>query len=968
MSTIKKLTDINGKDIFVVSHSDAIKVKNDGTLTDSLYKLNRPYYEDSYELIQEGIDMECGDSSETVTISKDSAGTFTYNVLVKGSTTTGCYIKINAFDVEPTTRYFVEFYYSSNKDIANIVNYIRDARIYSGTTGDRFSFNCQKGFIRTEITPSSGDKYIIFRESSYVNNTQIILSHIKVFKANAKTIREKFDEIDSTLESITGGDDASDSLQLVDKVYSKVSYSSTDIANITHRAYSITTSGTYGSDTTYKHVVLPVSEGNIVKVVSNENNGAILYFFSNVAAPTKNAAAPIVSGSERMVFQPGSTEIVTVPVGANGLFVYCGSENAYTPQYVIIYSEIKSNEEHYFGKEIEPVICNGYRPSATGIELLSNHELKTYLFRINPNTRYSLYVNNCGGSTYMAFSNVLPPTTDTDEFTFFSRGGGTNESGYRYMVFNSGTYKYLIINNNTTTFDVHCYESAKYTTIKSNSEGKLEIDDTTNVINSLNYTKIDISKLTERNYGFNSQGYYDSYTPHKNVIIPVEENQYIKITSNDNFTTKFGFIANDNAPVSNSLVPWADYCGYLEIPVSTTVILRVPAGANYLLLYKKLSTDSVYTPAYLGISDFSGYDESEDETPAIVKRNDIDVTVRILSQISATTRSEYPLKPLVLLHFSDLHGNLYNMARINDWRNYYSSYIDDTVHTGDLATTSWSFNDSFWTNGTCSDILNVIGNHDTRDDSVGASDTDLWHVHEGIDAYNRYIGPFVENWNVVQPTDAATSGLCYYYKDYSEKKVRLIALDPWNVNADYQVAQKTWFQTVLDGARANSLSVVIIVHYGITVTKLLDCPFSKLFTEPKLRPDTPASDAYVSFVTQFIKDGGDFVCWLCGHLHYGKVGVYTTQETVNDNTVDINQVCIHVPDAARSQYDRSNDNSHISINDEDPRSLDIFNVIAVDTYFKRLTLFRVGSDYDRWGRHIGTCCVDYKNGTLLNFS
>ena len=47
------------------------------------------------------------------------------------------------------------------------------------------------------------------------------------------------------------------------------------------------------------------------------------------------------------------------------------------------------------------------------------------------------------------------------------------------------------------------------------------------------------------------------------------------------------------------------------------------------------------------------------------------------------------------------------------------------------------------------------------------------------------------------------------------------------------------------------------------------------------------------------------------------------------------------------------------------KSADLFNMLKIDTYEKILTLYRVGSDFDTYGRHIGTVTVDYENGLLL---
>ena len=70
--------------------------------------------------------------------------------------------------------------------------------------------------------------------------------------------------------------------------------------------------------------------------------------------------------------------------------------------------------------------------------------------------------------------------------------------------------------------------------------------------------------------------------------------------------------------------------------------------------------------------------------------------------------------PLVLLHFSDIHGDSVRLSRIINFKNLYSTYIDDVLHTGDSVARDYNSGFSFWDDTTGAEtILNCIGNHDT---------------------------------------------------------------------------------------------------------------------------------------------------------------------------------------------------------------------------------------------------------------
>ena len=153
-----------------------------------------------------------------------------------------------------------------------------------------------------------------------------------------------------------------------------------------------------------------------------------------------------------------------------------------------------------------------------------------------------------------------------------------------------------------------------------------------------------------------------------------------------------------------------------------------------------------------------------------------------------------------LLHFSDVHANNVNLFRIKEFVDKYGEQINDVIQTGDLIggvitdgiPTSWPTVGSNW--------LSVIGNHDATIRENG-----LWVTVPSKDSYDEVFAPFISNWGVVQPENAAQNGYCYYYKDYATSNLRLIVLDNMqSLNGGpthWDATQKAWFESVLADAK-----------------------------------------------------------------------------------------------------------------------------------------------------------------------
>ena len=72
------------------------------------------------------------------------------------------------------------------------------------------------------------------------------------------------------------------------------------------------------------------------------------------------------------------------------------------------------------------------------------------------------------------------------------------------------------------------------------------------------------------------------------------------------------------------------------------------------------------------------------------------------------------------------------------------------------------------------------------------------------------INPYKANWGA-NGTLSITSNKCYYYKDYTNAKVRLIVLDCMHENS----AQLTWLNNTLASAKSANMHVLIANHVKI---------------------------------------------------------------------------------------------------------------------------------------------------------
>lgn len=332
--------------------------------------------------------------------------------------------------------------------------------------------------------------------------------------------------------------------------------------------------------------------------------------------------------------------------------------------------------------------------------------------------------------------------------------------------------------------------------------------------------------------------------------------------------------------------------------------------------------------------------------------NNIEV-VNLLENATSVAKGDSTTQPknranmFSLLHFSDIHGSDVNIQRIIDFADDYEKYLYDILHSGDAPNAYFSDDNPFALVGG-NRIMEVVGNHECW---IQGQTWPRPYTATAQQVYEKFFAPYISNWGVTSPG----TNLCYYYKDYSTAKVRLIVLDCIH----YDATQESWFETALAGAKTAEYRVVAVTHYpAMTGLDNIDCTFGTY--GESINAETPPSgtdqvermpESAFTAVDNFIEGGGEFVCWLSGHTHGDFIG------TVKEHSNQI-QIIISTGKAINGNGDAARVNM--------TKTQDLFNVFAVDGNNKLIKLVRIGADKDRYLRSRKTLCLNYETKQVIS--
>ena len=186
-----------------------------------------------------------------------------------------------------------------------------------------------------------------------------------------------------------------------------------------------TSTGLWGSSTTYKHILIPVTPGQRIKVTAKSNNTAQLAWLTSDAAATSGGTPSYVPGTTVIQQTAGTTQYYNVPNGALYMYVYLGAGDSYpyTPEYIGLTGQpgyylpyvnyVVDNNDHYL-QNAYVAFCllqqyyaydmpapsyeiNGVQMQATGVKRLKGQTVKFPL--LNDPDLVELIKTNLGNGT-----------------------------------------------------------------------------------------------------------------------------------------------------------------------------------------------------------------------------------------------------------------------------------------------------------------------------------------------------------------------------------------------------------------------------------------------------------------------------------------------------------------------------------------------------------------------------------------
>lgn len=429
------------------------------------------------------------------------------------------------------------------------------------------------------------------------------------------------------------------------------------------------------------------------------------------------------------------------------------------------------------------------------------------------------------------------------------------------------------------------------------------------------------------------------YSSAKHVYLPVEQGKTYLIKANSEYSTNYAFaIEIVNAVNGQKVTGLSAIDGEVhEIEKNSTISVTPPEDANYLIVnitdgssYEKTWSIAPIVEEKLTLVEALNAGKNTLDIVALNGENEItNKLLQLRRHLNMNISGTSGLMPVVLLWFSDIHSDKVQFKRIMQFYERYKTYMNGVLCTGDMVFDSLKDDYSYLEND-LKKLMITLGNHDIartawNDQTVTAEED-----------YNIFIKPFAEAGLV----DNFTLNKCYWYKDYSAQKLRLIGLDALH----WDEAQKNWLETSLNDAKNKGYSVVCANHFfGGRNRTHIECAFDNVQKlsegDASINAEAPAT------IQKFIDKGGDFVCWLSGHTHRDYVYYLTDYPKQIGFTIDCATCSNGVTDEER---------------ENGTKSQDCFNLIAFDTTRKLVKIARIGSDRDSLLRKKDTFCINYQ--------
>lgn len=484
-----------------------------------------------------------------------------------------------------------------------------------------------------------------------------------------------------------------------------------------------------------------------------------------------------------------------------------------------------------------------------------------------------------------------------------------------------GTYRVMIFKFGQTSGSVQLDELLSKVKVSSGLEPRVKkIISSVEKVIGLN--EIDLGAFVQDSYIDNANGAFTSYEKWKRT-------DYIDISGFTKLLFTFSKI-NDVPGGRYNAFYTSDHTfissfGNFRGDDNREIVVDIPENAKYVAF-------SMFQTVELSVFAWSGQ-----VTQKTLVGEEKDQFVRNLVETSVPNAHKNSTNtPFNFLHISDIHQRPELWARAMKYTKRYSDVLEAVIHSGDTANAYYDQYTDLYNVANAGNlpIYNILGNHDVYLKEGGKTTK--------ANAYNRFLA-HRDNWNVTfMPGENSTA----YFKDYADRKLRLIFLDNY-----YDVeAQTTWLEARLDEAKAAGYVVMTITHQvtGAPETKF-ETAFQTSIPLDTMGTGSVIDTAFDKVIGDWKKSGGKHVINICGHEHQD--WFYKSKEGV----VNFATEC-------------ATDNNEWVEGRRTPETTgwDCFNVESVDTARGLFKIIRIGHNSDSINRPKNLLTYDYVNEKIIS--
>ena len=362
------------------------------------------------------------------------------------------------------------------------------------------------------------------------------------------------------------------------------------------------------------------------------------------------------------------------------------------------------------------------------------------------------------------------------------------------------------------------------------------------------------------------------------------------------------------------------------------------------------------------------------------------------------TKPLWPIMPLVFMHISDTHKAT-NNTRAFEVLNYLGAngHVQFLMHTGDILEDPRNASQSRWASIVAPaqyPVMLTAGNHDVGNWSAAAGQyTTTAQFH------NIFITPVLNSWGL--KTDGLgtpyTSGKNYYFKDFTDQKIRFVVVDEFELPDQYESdgttllagrgarwisqEQSDWFVYTLR-TTPNGYGVIVAKHAPDGRRGEDKNPFNSPYLKGKAHQQTRQifngaeyTTFFADIVQAFIDKGTlsktiqqvagsitgsvtisadftattncEFICYVTGHTHADGINFLADYPKQLDLNINCNN----------THYQHY---SNLQLIAGSPYE-DAINVYSVDRNNGLIHVVRIGGEYSADGDRRDMLTINYRN-------